>query len=639
MKDSTTDWFKVWILVSVWASATGWGLSAAGMLNRVGWAGAMLLISLIFLAGLRSGGFLRGDSPQHLFRWHRLRRPLPALYHGAVLLAFLGGALFPPNNYDALTYRLPRMLHWLAADRWHWIATPNGRMNYSGTGFEWLQTAFFALTKSDRIFFLLNWIPFLLLPGLVFSVFRRFGVHGRVAWFWMWFLPLTYGIALQAGSVANDAFACGYTLTAVLFAQRAARRKRIGDLCFAILAAALLTGVKASNLPLLLPIVLAAWPARRLLRPHALAIGLTILLGLVVSMLPIAVGNYLHTGDWTGDPGNRHGLRVEDARAGLLGNGIMLLTQSLTPPLFPRARAVAAAVRDHLPRSFVDWMHEEFPKFSIQFGELPQEEVGGVGLGCSLLLMLLMLCLVPRAPGFAAWFRTAPPAARQGLAVGGGALVAMLFYMVQLGSESTARLLTPYYPLLLLLVALPPVSVRLVRRWWWSWIAAVSAFSTLVVLLIIPARPLLPIEQMIQSAALDHPGNAQLQRVKEVYAVYRTRHDILGALRRHLPDGVSRVGLVCGVDDSELSLWMPYGHRSVSHLSASDLLEGRWQGLEWVAIKLDVLAGAPDTLDRLVSEYHLSVIARESITSKASLGAEDWVLVRLSNQARRSPND
>ena len=61
------------------------------------------------------------------FRWQkfrrRFRRPLPLAFLIVAALAFLGGAIYAPDNYDALTYRLPRILNWLAAGHWTWIST------------------------------------------------------------------------------------------------------------------------------------------------------------------------------------------------------------------------------------------------------------------------------------------------------------------------------------------------------------------------------------------------------------------------------------------------------------------------------------------------------------------------------------
>jgi hypothetical protein len=76
------------------------------------------------------------------------------IYALAVIVVILGGALYAPRNYDALTYRIPRILHWWTASSWHWIQTPNDRMNLSGTGFEWMMMPLFAASHSDRLFFL-----------------------------------------------------------------------------------------------------------------------------------------------------------------------------------------------------------------------------------------------------------------------------------------------------------------------------------------------------------------------------------------------------------------------------------------------------------------------------------------------------
>jgi len=56
------------------------------------------------------------------WKWHphgwmrryrrRFSRLLPMVYGLTVIVVILGGALYPPRNYDALTYRIPRVLHW-----------------------------------------------------------------------------------------------------------------------------------------------------------------------------------------------------------------------------------------------------------------------------------------------------------------------------------------------------------------------------------------------------------------------------------------------------------------------------------------------------------------------------------------------
>ena len=209
----------------------------------------------------------------------------------------------------ALTYHIPRVLQWLAEGRWHWIHTPVERMNYSGCDFEWLSAPLLLFTKSDRALFLLNFIPFLLLPGLVFSVFTRLGVRARVAWQWMWLLPTGYIFLLQAGSAGNDAFSTVYALAAIDFGCRAWASRRPRDLWLSLLAAALLTGTKPVSLPLLLPWLILIFPLLPCCGAMAATTLLVLALAAVVSFFPIAVMNQHYSGDWLGTPWRTSGSR------------------------------------------------------------------------------------------------------------------------------------------------------------------------------------------------------------------------------------------------------------------------------------------------------------------------------------------
>ena len=117
----------------------------------------------------------------------------------------------------------------------------------------------------------------------------------------MWLIPGGYAFALQAGSICNDAFAAVYALAAIDFALRAERSRRFKNLLLSLLALALTTGAKATNLPLGLPWLIAAFPillywVRR--QPvKLLAAGIV---AAFASYLPMAALNQFHCGDWTG---------------------------------------------------------------------------------------------------------------------------------------------------------------------------------------------------------------------------------------------------------------------------------------------------------------------------------------------------
>ncbi|HSY74445.1 MAG TPA: hypothetical protein VK810_03160, partial [Dongiaceae bacterium] len=211
----------IWIWFCAYLNCAGWALSAIHQLNACGYVVALALwFGALFVWRKKTSKQIFPQFHCRKFR-RRFRRPFPLAFLILAAMAFLGGAIYAPNNYDGLTYRVPRILHWLAADQWNWIHTIFPRVNQRACGIEWISAPLIALTKSDRLLFLINIVSFLFLPGLIFSVFTKLGVRSRVAWHWMWIVPTGYCFLLQAGSIGNDLFGAPFALAAVDFALRA----------------------------------------------------------------------------------------------------------------------------------------------------------------------------------------------------------------------------------------------------------------------------------------------------------------------------------------------------------------------------------------------------------------------------------
>jgi len=561
----------------------------------------------------------------------RFGRLLPMVYAAAVIVVILGGALYAPRNYDALTYRVPRILHWWTASSWHWIQTPNDRMNLSGTGFEWMMMPLFAVSHSDRLFFLINVAAYLLMPGLVFGVFACLGVPRRAAWYWMWLLPMGLCYLMQAGSIGNDSVAVTYMLGAIWFGLRAAKNGQVSDLWLAILSGALLTGVKGSNLPLPLAVGWAIWPALKLVRLRPASSLFVFLLALMVSYAPTAWFNELYTGHWTGDPYNASGLQVQKPLAGIVGNSLQLAAQSLEPPFLPMAAPAQAWVWKHLPGGLRSFIEQGFPRFDLGFRELPQEEASGLGLGVSLIAILSFLGVLAawRSKPLSAW----RPEARNGLAIGLLAWLSLLVFMVKLGSESTGRLLAAYYPLLLLPILVHPSQATWVRPRWRHVLAAWVGATALVVLALSPARPLWPAQMVLGWFSKNLPGNQLIVRAQRVYDVYGRRNDAFAGLRTQIPDAVSTIGVIEDMDDLECSLWRPYGRRNVVDLVG--LERNKTPGLEWVVVKDRIVTNNFRSFEQWTRLTGGSPISSLMITSKVQAGPEKWSLIRFTAPAGR----
>jgi hypothetical protein len=628
-------WVALWILLSALLVAGGWILSWLRQLNAAGYA-------LWLLAGAGALAWWwsrRRASPPWSRGWHgprwrrRFRRPLAGAFLVLAALAIVGGLAHPPNMFDAMTYRVPRLLHWAAADQWHWIHSGSPRMNCRAAGFEWMAMPLLIFTHSDRAIFLLNVVSFLLLPGLVFSVFTRLGVRGRVAWSWMWLLPTGYSFLLQAGGSANDMFAAPYALAAVGFALRARCSRQCSDLWLSLLAAALTTGAKATNLPLLLPWLLAVAPSWRLTLSRPLCLLGTGAWAMLVSFLPTACLNMKHCGDWSGavlEPAVPKAVPL----VGVVGNALLLLVQNFTPPIFPWASWWSKHFPLFLPDHWRSLMNGSFQQGWWITAEIPVEDMAAPGFGLAVLTSLSLLWVGwrrlrhgPAGPG------AGKPDAR---VLFGPALVAwsawasLLVYMMKAGLPTPGRILTPYVPLLLAPLLLCSWHEQLVRRCWWRTTALVVGALAAFVVIANPARPLWPAGQLLSRWQEQWPGVGLLQRAQRVFAVYDQRHDALKPVRDLVPPGTSVVGAVLSSDDPETSLWRPFGTRRIVHVLPNDPPEvPRQRGVAFVLLSSRLTEATGLTLEGWLRRFNAEVVAQTNLSLYASQPAGPWFVARL----------
>lgn len=618
----------LFVSLCAFLNAAGWALSALHQLNRTGYAVALLL----FAGGWwwwRRSAITPGCSLATGARWRRrFRHPLPGLFLLIAALVFLGGVLYAPANYDALTYRLPRLLNWLVAEHWFWIPTNNDRLNYSGTAWEWTAMPLLVLTRSDRALFLINALSFLLLPGLLFAIFRQLGVARRVAWTWMWLVPLAYGFVTQAGSIGNDLTGTTFFLLAIFFGLRARKSGRVGEVWLALLAAALMTGVKFSNLPLALPCLVAVWPALRQLPKQFVTSVAVVGLAVVVSAAPIILANQQHTGNWTGDPNNAYRIQVKNPAAALLGNSLLLAQQSFMPPVLLAPGRVNDWIDRHLPAAWTDLLQRQFPRYSLgRLSELPMEEGAGLGLGITAALLAALAATAAGLGGLGTcgkfWFRKLWPATA--LAV----WAAVGVYLLKMGSEAAPRLLLPYYPLALVPFLLLPAQSLLLRRRAWRVFLVLVALSVLPAMILSATRPLWPAATLSAKMQAAFPKSATWQRAAAVYSVYGHRNDVLAPVRACLPPTADKISLVMACNDTAYSLWRPFGRRQVLELSP---VGGQFPALppdrEWLVVKEHAwteVSAVP--LAEWAQAHHATRVASFDVVELVSAGPETWTVL------------
>ncbi len=625
----------IWRVGLLWAAglnAAGWVLSACGALNGMAYAAVLglgFVGTFAWWQGERATVLGARQWPRRLGwgRW-RWRQFLPQSFLILAILGLLGGLLFPPNNIDALAYRTPRVLHWLAEGRWHWIECPYQRLNVRACGFEWLTAPILALTHSDRPLFLLNLVCFLALPGLVFSVLVQAGVSRRMAWSWMWLFPTGYCFAIQAGGIGNDLYGATVSAAACAFGWRARRRRTAEDLAWSLLGIALASGGKTSNVLLILPWLTLVWSALPSIPRRPFMAGATAVLALLASFGPQAWLNWRYCGDWTGARAEYAWTVPPNWIVAATHNGGLFASQNLRPPIDPMAGKVNAWIEGALPEAWKSLLDQfaELGRHAYAVKEFPGEEHAGLGAGLTWLLFF-GAALGWRRRGWRRWFTPKIPGLGETLVLF-MPWVALGGFFVKSAIQTNGRILAPFYlwllPSFLHLGGYDLLRTgcgRVVQR-------MIVAFSVLVVVLC-PSRPLWPASTLLSALNTSAPGSG-LERAATVYRVYAARAEAFEPLRRVLPMTERTIGFITG-NEAETSLWKPFGTRRLRHvLKPYARVELDRLGVSWVVVdirELELRSGT--TFTTWVKAVNGEVVLRQPLQLIAARSAQEYAVVHL----------
>src|SRR5271163_263466 len=97
----------LWVWFCAYLNCAGWALSAIRQLNAGGYAVALLVWFVVLFVWRKKTS---AQMPPQI-RWQnfcrRFHKPFPLAFLILSAMAFLGGVLYAPSNYDALAYRIP----------------------------------------------------------------------------------------------------------------------------------------------------------------------------------------------------------------------------------------------------------------------------------------------------------------------------------------------------------------------------------------------------------------------------------------------------------------------------------------------------------------------------------------------------
>lgn len=558
-------------------------------------------------------------------KWRRrFSQPLPFLFLLILCLATIGGLLYPPNNYDALNYRIPRVAHWLMAERWEWIHASNQNVNTRACGFEWLTVPLISVLHSDRSLFLINIICFCLLPSHSYGFMRGIGVAPRVARTWMWLLPAGYGFALQAASIGNDLTAAYFALASCHFALLWKKNGEASNLHLSLFAAGLMTAIKPTTLPILLPLAYLYLTRYSQLFRKPLTTFAFVILGATASFLPNAVINHVKGGDWTGAAIENPFYGKVEPLVGLGGNLINLTIQNLAPPLFPNAKKWNSIVASITPQTCREVMAQNFEANGANFAvpEFQGEEWAGLGAGVTLLLIASSI--------MAFRHRGRAHAPTWVICLWSFFSVALIAYFLKSGMSTVGRHALPYYiPLAAPLLLLPGHSVLLKSPKWYL-ASALVMVSTIALIIITPSRPLWPANTIFTCLASENHSPA-LNRIRAGYEVYNKRADALDPLREALPPETNTIGYINFGPAPQLALWKPYLQRRIIQILPGDSINTLMNdGVRHIVVNtrdFEIHMGmSPDSW--LIS-HRAEIISSCRIRTLVKEPASEWWVVKL----------
>jgi hypothetical protein len=445
----------------------------------------------------------------------------------------------------------------------------------------------------------------------------------------MWLAPSAYGVVLQAGSIGNDFIGAVFFLASLNLASipgLATRR----DLVLSGLSISLCAGIKSSNLLWGLPWALLLAASGRWRNFLFSWLAPLLLLFMLNASLPIFISNHLYGGDWSGANLEYHDTKPVTASSpwlGIAGNFILLSLQNCTPPVWPWIKETVTSIRDSLPSPLLEGLSKTFEGGFTDLGirELPGEEGAGLGFG-------LMACVCSSM--IFAWGAPKPhrPKNRALILAAGGVLVAIIIYSAKLTMACPARILLPGLLFILVFVSVLPGQDLWVRAPLMRLLIFAAILSSCSILMVNPARPLLPISTLLEiTEKIGLPHSLQ-QRMETVYSAYARRARAFEPLLNEIPIDQKNLSLgYTGGAGLEASLWKPYGTRSVVSV---DLLD--YEGPPSRALPSLIVAAArfvpksstPSSLS-WVQAREAEILAEKEILFQARIGLEKFFLLRL----------
>lgn len=136
--------------------------------------------------------------------WSGRSNPLALLVAPLLAILLFTAFVYPPNNWDSMTYHMARVLYWMQNGSISYFPTTIDRQNLMNPGAEYVILLLQSLSGTDSLANFVQFVSYLLLVSATPSFLRLLGIQRRLA---NWGVILTASLpmgVLQATSTQND---------------------------------------------------------------------------------------------------------------------------------------------------------------------------------------------------------------------------------------------------------------------------------------------------------------------------------------------------------------------------------------------------------------------------------------------------
>jgi 4-amino-4-deoxy-L-arabinose transferase-like glycosyltransferase len=149
--------------------------------------------------------------------WFKENKKVSLFFGGTTILLLIQGIIYPPNNWDSMTYHMARIAHWVMNESIEPYPTHIYRQIYQPPLAEWIIAQVCILNKADyfanavQLFFLLGTLGVLNQIMLHFNTSKKTRIWASIIAF------TTPSVFMQATSTQNDIVVAFFLLSSILF--------------------------------------------------------------------------------------------------------------------------------------------------------------------------------------------------------------------------------------------------------------------------------------------------------------------------------------------------------------------------------------------------------------------------------------